>query len=102
MSHELQNLKLKNHIMVVMPCYNHAQYVERAVLSVVCQTYKDFDLVVIDDGSKDDSVQKLKELQKQYGILHKVAGVVIVADRPKDLCNSKKSFSSVSHPPTNI
>jgi alpha-1,3-rhamnosyltransferase len=67
MSHELQNIKLKNHVTVVMPCYNHAQYVERAVLSVVCQTYQDFDLVVIDDGSKDESVQKLKELQKEHG-----------------------------------
>jgi alpha-1,3-rhamnosyltransferase len=66
MNHELQNIKFKNHITVVMPCYNHAQYVERAVLSVVCQTYANFDLVVIDDGSKDESVEKLKELQKKH------------------------------------
>jgi alpha-1,3-rhamnosyltransferase len=64
---ELQNIKLKNRVTVVMPCYNHAEYVERAVLSVVCQAYKNFDLVVIDDGSKDESVQKLKELQKEHG-----------------------------------
>lgn len=67
MSHEVEKTKLENLVTVIMPCYNHAQYVERAVLSVVSQTYENFELVVIDDGSKDESVQKLKELQAKYG-----------------------------------
>lgn len=67
MNLEAVNLKPKSRVTVVMPCYNHAQYVERAVLSVVSQSYKNFELVVIDDGSKDESVQKLKVLQKKHG-----------------------------------
>jgi alpha-1,3-rhamnosyltransferase len=67
MGHELRNVNYKNHVTVVMPCYNHAQYIERAVLSVVRQSYRNIDLVVIDDGSKDESVHKLKELQKHHG-----------------------------------
>ena len=56
----------KKQVTVIMPCYNHAQYIERAVLSVMGQTYENYNLVVIDDGSKDHSVQKLKELQAKY------------------------------------
>lgn len=77
----LQILKLRNHVTVVMPCYNHANYVERAVLSVVCQTYKYFDLVVIDDGSKDDTVQKLKKLQKEHGF-------TLITQENKGVCKS--------------
>lgn len=62
----MKNVDYKNHVTVVMPCYNHAQFVERAVLSVIRQTYGNFELVVIDDGSKDESVQKLKELKTKY------------------------------------
>jgi alpha-1,3-rhamnosyltransferase len=81
MSHELQNINLKSHVTVVMPCYNHAQYIERAVLSVVCQAYQDFDLVVIDDGSKDESVQKLKELQKEHDF-------ILITQENKGVCKT--------------
>lgn len=54
-------------ISVIMPCYNHAHYVERAILSVFAQTYAHFQLIVIDDGSKDASVQVLEGLRKKFG-----------------------------------
>lgn len=54
-------------ITVIMPCYNHAQYVERAILSVYAQTYTQIQLIVIDDGSSDSSVQVLEGLRDQLG-----------------------------------
>jgi len=54
-------------VSVVIPSYNHEQYVKEAIESVYNQTYPNIELVVIDDGSKDNSPQLLKELQEQYG-----------------------------------
>jgi glycosyltransferase involved in cell wall biosynthesis len=42
-------------VSVVMPVYNHDKYVVAAIESVVHQTYKNIELVIIDDGSKDSS-----------------------------------------------
>lgn len=40
---------------VIMPLYNKAPYVAKAIQSVLAQSYLDYELIVIDDGSKDDS-----------------------------------------------
>ena len=40
---------------VIMPLYNKAPYVAKAIGSVLSQTFTDYELVVMDDGSKDDS-----------------------------------------------
>ena len=40
-------------VAVVVPCYNHARFVKRAIESVFSQTYRQIELVVIDDGSTD-------------------------------------------------
>jgi len=50
-------------VSVVIPCYNHACYIEECILSVVGQGYKNIELIVIDDGSKDTSVQVIEGMR---------------------------------------
>ena len=46
-------------VSVVIPTYNRARYVTEAVDSVLNQTYDNYEIIVVNDGSKDDTVQAL-------------------------------------------
>ena len=49
-------------VSVVIPCYNHENFVQDSIQSVIDQTYQNIELIIIDDGSKDGSVEKIKEM----------------------------------------
>lgn len=53
-------------VTVVIASYNHAPYIEQCILSVVQQTYPHIELLVIDDGSTDDSVTRIERLQQMH------------------------------------
>ena len=50
---------------IIIPIYNSEEKIERCVLSVLKQTYSDFELILIDDGSKDRSLDICHNLAKQ-------------------------------------
>ncbi|MDY7567729.1 glycosyltransferase [Pseudomonas sp. RTC3] len=54
-------------VTVIIASYNHGPYIEQSILSVLNQTYPHIELLVIDDGSKDDSVERIRRLQTRYG-----------------------------------
>ena len=47
---------------VAMPVFNAGKYLKLAVLSVVAQTFRDWELIIIDDGSTDNAVQEIEAL----------------------------------------
>lgn len=49
-------------VSVVIPCYNHAQFVQETIQSVIDQDYQNIELIIIDDGSKDNSVEVIQEM----------------------------------------
>lgn len=50
---------------VLMPTYNVAPWVEEAIQSVLSQTYRDFELLVVDDGSTDDTLDHVHSIQDE-------------------------------------
>ena len=51
---------------VVIPTYNRGQTILRAVRSVLDQTLADYELIVVDDGSTDDTRATLQSLQQTH------------------------------------
>lgn len=49
-------------ISVIMPAYNAAKFIEQAIESVLIQTFKNFDLIVIDDCSTDNTYDLIKRI----------------------------------------
>ena len=54
-------------VTVRMSAYNHEAYVEQAVRSILEQTYQDFELIVLDDGSSDRTPEILEALSREHG-----------------------------------
>ena len=61
-------------VSVVIPCYNRDAYIAQTVESVLNQTWKNLELVVVDDGSTDGSLQVLQRYQDQIRIMKHPGG----------------------------
>lgn len=59
-------------VSVIIASYNHGPYIEKSIQSVLDQTYPHIELLVIDDGSTDDSVERIQRLQAVHGFDFKV------------------------------
>ena len=64
-------------ISVIVPVYNMEKYLEKCVRSILDQDYKDIELILVDDGSKDSSPAMCDEFAKQdkrIKVVHKENG----------------------------
>jgi len=59
--------KSKNLVTVLVPSYNHGSYIKDRLESILNQTYKNIELVVIDDQSDDNSHETISQLQATHG-----------------------------------
>ena len=64
-------------VSVIIPVFNVSDYLEKCVLSVIKQTYKYIELILVDDGSTDQSgiiCDKYREKDNRIKVLHKQNG----------------------------
>jgi len=55
-------------VSVIVTSFNHARFIRKALDSVYAQTYRAFEVIVVDDASTDGSQQIIKAYQKKYGL----------------------------------
>ena len=72
-------------VSIIIPVYNVEKYLQRCIESVLQQTYKDIEVVLVDDGSTDNSGNNCdlwSEKDKRIKVIHKVNGGLSSARRP--------------------
>lgn len=60
-------IKTSPKVTVLVPSYNHGRYIRSRIRSILDQTHSNFELIVIDDCSEDDSHSVISELQSEFG-----------------------------------
>lgn len=68
---------LNHKISVIVPIYNSEEYLTRCLESIICQTYRDLEIILIDDGSTDSSpniCDCYKKADERIKVIHKENG----------------------------
>jgi len=73
-------------ISVVMPVYNTEKYVGEAIESILCQTFEDFEFIIVDDSSTDSSWRIIQKYAKEDN------RIVAVQNTDKKGCYSARNF----------
>ncbi|NOJ73713.1 glycosyltransferase [Paenibacillus alvei] len=79
-------------VSIIIPSYNHGKYIGQAIESVLNQTYKDFELIIVDDCSPDNSVDIIKQYSDnriKLFVNEKNEGAVYTTNRAIKLTSGK-------------
>jgi len=81
-------------VSAIIPTYNRKAFVLEAIDSVLAQTYEDYELIVVDDGSDDGSDDGTGEVLKQYGarvryVYQEHRGVSVARNRGLELARGE-------------
>lgn len=57
-------------VSVVITSYNYGKYISEALESVINQTYQNKEIIIVDDGSSDNSVELIGQYTKKHGFIH--------------------------------
>ena len=86
-------MKLDKKISVIIPTYNSSAYIRRAIESVKKQTYSNWEIIVIDGGSSDNTLNLLKEFDKsKIKIFYLPKANGLAASRYYGICKSSGSY----------
>lgn len=59
-------------VSVVVPCYNGARFIDQLMVTLAAQTFRDFETIIVDDGSGEETRAKLVTLGSAAQVIHQV------------------------------
>ena len=59
-------------ISVIIPVYNTEKYIENCLMSIVEQTYSNYEIILVNDGSLDNSITIVKKILKDSNIQYRI------------------------------
>ena len=68
-------------VSIIVPNYNHSKFLEKRLDSIFNQTYKDFEIILLDDCSTDDSLKILNEYVTRPNVSY------LIVNKIADFCN---------------
>lgn len=83
-------------ITVIVPCYNVEKYVKKSIESILNQTYKNIEIIAIDDCSKDKTFEIIKKIEKEnegkVRVIKNEKNLGLAATRNKGIMEAKTDF----------
>lgn len=77
-------------VSIIIPCYNNQSFIQEAIASAINQTYNNVEIIVIDDGSTDDSLEIIKGFgDKIYWETGKNTGAPLARNRGIELAQGE-------------
>ena len=79
---------------IIVPIYNDEKYLAECVQSILGQTFCDYEIILVDDGSTDGSAKICDEFARQYDFISVIHGENrgVVTERKKGLSFSKGKY----------
>lgn len=74
---------------VVIPLYNKEKYIRRAVNSILTQSYKNFEIIIVNDGSTDESLEQIKDISDSRVRIINQTNAGVSAARNKGIENAR-------------
>ena len=85
---------MKPLISVIIPAYNHEKYIAQTIMSIIDQSYKNLELIIIDDGSSDNTWKVIKSLKEQC--LARFTKVEFITQKNQGICATLNKLISLT------
>lgn len=79
---------------IIVPLYNKAPYVRRALESIISQTIKDWECIIVDDGSTDESLNIVQEIKNKES---RAEGIHIISQANAGVAVARNNGVAASH-----